>query len=367
MAVRFEALPVGRGDAFLLRDEDTAFLFDGGQYVHQVADFLQNKGLLRLKVIICSHNDSDHANGLIGLLESSVEVEEVWLPVSWIEFLQTAIVQRDTWPVCLFQEVQDARGNAGSLEDIYNSSGENNEAFYQSDEAGDIQLERLMDAWLGYEDYNELLPPLRWSAFWFPGNMRDKLFWDALFAGERIRKLTCLAYHRGCLIRFFQYANPGRTHLFNRYGFVPINAIEVGRMRRPRTLLRVLALTQANRESLVFRRELDHGRCVLFTADSDLAFLKGRPINVAKSSIITAPHHGSSDNAKAYSLIVGNDLTWVRSDMKTMRRPCSEFRQQPVRFCTICPQAAGSRQNVELRFARGLWKPASTTRACQCH
>jgi hypothetical protein len=367
MTVRFEALPVGRGDAFLLRRDDTAFLFDGGQYVHQVSGFLQSKGLLRLKVIICSHNDSDHANGLIGLLKSSVEVDEVWLPVSWVEFLQAALVQGDPWPVCLLREVQDAQGNAGSLEDIYNSSGENDEAFYQSDEAVDVQLERLMDAWLGYEDYNELLPPIRWSPFWFPAIMGDKLFWDALFAGERIRKLMRLAYHRGCLIRFFQYSSPKGMPPFNRYGFVPINAIEVGRMRKARTLLRILALTQANRESLVFRCELDGDTCVLFTADSDLGFLKGTPISVAKSSIITAPHHGSSDNASAYSLIIGNDLKWVRSDMKTMRRPCSEFRQQPVRFCTICPQATGSRQNVELRFARGRWKPAPTTSACQCH
>jgi hypothetical protein len=365
MSVWFEALPVGRGDAFLIRDGDEVFLIDGGQYVNQVTGFLQADGLSRIKVIICTHNDSDHANGLIGLLESSVRVSEVWLPVSYVEFLQTAVAPKEPWPLRLFREVQDLQSDIVSLEDIYKRGEETDRYVYEGDESNDIQLESLMDSWADYED-SELLRPIPSGPYW-PVIIHAGVFLEALLAGERVRRLLCLAYERGCVIRFFKYAAQKQISQSPLHGFVPVNAAQVARMRKARSILRLLALTQTNRESLVFRREWNDRASILFTADSDLKFLKATPIRLPKTSIVTAPHHGSADNAMAYSLVLGENLQWVRSDMKTIRRPCPEFRQQSIRFCTICPHGNGSRQRVKLRLARGLWKPTSSTRACECH
>ncbi len=37
-----------------------------------------------VNVILCTHNDADHANGLLGFLEAGIRCEEVWLPGRWL-------------------------------------------------------------------------------------------------------------------------------------------------------------------------------------------------------------------------------------------------------------------------------------------
>src|SRR5687767_11302162 len=131
MTIRFEALPVGRGDSFLLRNGNTAVLFDGGQSLGQVARFLEFKELTQINAVICSHNDSDHANGLFGVLESRVEVEEVWLPVYWIEFVHAVLEQDESWPLRLLNEVKGSEHGVTNLEDIYNKMDRGYEGVYQ--------------------------------------------------------------------------------------------------------------------------------------------------------------------------------------------------------------------------------------------
>ncbi len=38
--------------------------------------------------IICTHNDADHTNGIIGFLQSGLRCKEVWLPGSWTDRLR---------------------------------------------------------------------------------------------------------------------------------------------------------------------------------------------------------------------------------------------------------------------------------------
>ncbi len=41
-----------------------------------------------LDLAICSHNDTDHANGFIALLQSKIRIKEIWLPSFWLSILQ---------------------------------------------------------------------------------------------------------------------------------------------------------------------------------------------------------------------------------------------------------------------------------------
>ncbi|MBS7616204.1 hypothetical protein KEJ45_03275 [Candidatus Bathyarchaeota archaeon] len=35
--------------------------------------------------MVCTHNDSDHASGVLGFLKGGLIAKEVWLPASWMD------------------------------------------------------------------------------------------------------------------------------------------------------------------------------------------------------------------------------------------------------------------------------------------
>ena len=89
MGSKFTALPVGQGDAFLLERGERAILVDGGRARHAFTSTIAaHSKTQRLSIVVCTHADADHAEGLIGLLEgNTIQVEEVWLPGRWTERL----------------------------------------------------------------------------------------------------------------------------------------------------------------------------------------------------------------------------------------------------------------------------------------
>ena len=80
MNTRFTALEIGSGDAFLLEDAGKTILFDSGGSKSKIVSLLKKRGIEKLDLAICSHNDKDHANGFLGLLNSSIKIKEIWLP-----------------------------------------------------------------------------------------------------------------------------------------------------------------------------------------------------------------------------------------------------------------------------------------------
>jgi len=91
----FIALPVGGGDAFLLRRGSDVVLIDGGNpnsssdngrsFPEMVEDNVVGN---ELDVVICTHNDSDHSGGILSLLndpEARINIGELWLPLHWTE------------------------------------------------------------------------------------------------------------------------------------------------------------------------------------------------------------------------------------------------------------------------------------------
>lgn len=221
-------------------------------------------------------------------------------------------------------------------------------------------------------------PPVYWWQWhiWrvaYEDPMACALFLAVLDAAERIRRIAVAAYHRGLAVRWFEYttASPqGGTHWL-----YPLNGREVAYVPPAPTgqLFRLLALTTANRESLVFWADIDGCHGVLFTADSDLGDVNLSRLNLS-GAIITAPHHGSEANACAYSKVRAHlggsqpDIMWVRSDGRFRERPGPAYLSAPGRrFCTLCrTHSLQPKQAVRLWMKGHGWARARGTRLCSC-
>ena len=210
------------------------------------------------------------------------------------------------------------------------------------------------------------------SLFIFHDKKRINLFGEAIEAAARILNITMLAYHRGCRIRFFEFGSKpvsgGRTGLLE-----PVNSREIAITNSIRIgAFEYLALTIANKQSLVFYALENHGHpAVLFSADSDLDFPLPSSIPL-KSPIITAPHHGSENNSNAYNA-VSNWLCntnikpiWIRSDGKSRLRPGGSFKKQSMRACTLCNCGTTPKQTVQLNSQMNQWQFTNGMRMCSC-
>jgi len=400
---RFIALPVGSGDAFYLDRGDWSVLVDGGlDETALVTAFQQATRATSVDVLICTHNDADHANGVLGFLDSGMECKEVWLPGKWLGLLPKVL--RPTPEVLgdLFNEVLDEKfveladvptPQMDPLEQLAEALGKS-----KTDKDGISACSRMEDdaplreadgwpkslqdqldvagdrdgwAWLGpeYGCHPRYLHPYHQMN---PAQVR--LLWAAIDAARRIQQIATSAFHHGFPVRWFEYDVAARLNgpVGGCAELEPLNAKEITRIPPVGELLWELALSVANRESLVFwSPPTDEFPGVLFNADSDLARVS-LPSNLT-NAISTAPHHGSEANAKAYVAIAGKEnadsITWVRSDGKYRRNPGARYLSQNHRLCTICRLANGAWSTATQTVVRlvaqgGVW--AAQTPVCTC-
>lgn len=94
MHTSFVALPVGQGDAFILvRDGKRV---DGGKSARTLIRLLALERTEHIDVVVCTHNDQDHAEGIAGLFENAAcSVGEVWLPGRWSERIVDLFASND--------------------------------------------------------------------------------------------------------------------------------------------------------------------------------------------------------------------------------------------------------------------------------
>jgi hypothetical protein len=384
----FIAIGVGQGDAFFLKKRDMAVLIDGGRsalgFPTQFQRVTKRDGV---DILVCTHNDADHALGVLGFLRSGLTCKEVWLPGSWTDRLEDLLLypERFTEELILnIAEMKVSPERPTSLEilgDQYAGEAMHEKRDNQADASTDtlseaLEMTREIQV---HGDIFSLYPPRRWRPedwpypwyrLWRGDHGRFSLFIEAISTATLIREISLAAYHTGALIRWFEYDstsnNGGIPHVL-----VPLNAREILRIRVRRwSALKWLALTTSNKQSLVFVSPAnDREPAALFTADSDLSF--SQPIPWSDGMVITSPHHGSEANAHAYdrfTMETGNnlDVVWTRSDGRFFKtRPGSSYLTvYGARFCTLCRASNCTKQDVRLTAASGRWKPVFTRKCC---
>jgi hypothetical protein len=379
MQSRFIALPVGQGDGFFYQTNSSSVLIDGGRSIRAITAQLQAAtSCSSLDVLVCTHNDADHANGVLGVLESGIQCREVWLPARWTERLEDLLEKPNDFSHELYKnwrESRDKHSEAGSLDELgdklsledrrdRSETREQNTA--QSSDPFFGSLEKATGYGCAFsleEDVLEFGPYP-----WIPSGSRGaKLLFDALEAASRIRAIALAAFHAGATIKWFEFGDTNGSPTNSVLS--PLNCREILRTRRvPRNALEFLALSKANRESLVFAvHSTDDLPGVVFSADSDFGFSLNLPVG---DYLVTAPHHGSESNANAYTQLgsVLKRSVIVRSDGCSRSRPGSSFLSMPTnrRFCTLCRGSGTPKQTLEFYGTSSGWTPAANVRACRC-
>ena len=322
MSLSFSALEVGQGDAFLLEKDGWKCLFDSGGSKSGLESLLKNKRINHLNLAVCSHNDFDHTNGFLGILDtnSKITVDEIWLPGLFGSIIQYVVdngIPREIF------EPEDYRIDDIDIESLYDRELRT----IYCDEFEDNML-----MYIGFMDYAhrdmryEICPYFRFS-------LKEL---SLLIKLKNIEKIAKLAYQRGCIIRWFEPVN-GCVANYIDYGVTALNSKEthqIKKLKGVKEFIHALTLTAENKYSLVFEYAEEGTPIVRFSADSDCTCQSVTPY--PNNIIITAPHHGSEANQNVYSQIRGQDIIWVRSDRKSRKRPCADFKSQANRYCLAC-------------------------------
>ena len=292
---RFIAIPVAQGDAFYLERDGFSVLIDGGRSRSALPSMFQVVTKIDgVNVILCSHNDADHANGLLGFLEAGLRCEEVWLPGRWLGALPDVLKPFVEVFIELVGNIVETDGSPNV--ETPDSSLSSIEAYAERmriplSDAPAIEKGPFVEENGWPESYLQMLEqaapwegPLHWLGFRDPedwlfclhrhyrqiGWADVQLLWSAIEAAGRIRAIAIEAFHRGIPVRWFEFDTAAPSG--GVMALQPINARQVARVRpRIGPLLDWLALTVSNKESLVFwSPSTEHHPGVLFTADSDL-------------------------------------------------------------------------------------------------
>ena len=378
MTTKFIALPVSRGDSFYLQKDKKRILVDGGDKGNKILNFMEDIcNTDYLDILICTHNDSDHAGGIITLLDGWYgNIKEVWLPGSWTYKLKKLFdgsffkdlledIKKFDFKEFDFEKIEDyiekinIEGNTGHYNCGFNIGGDN----IIRDELSELIENEYYDS----HEYYDLKYSMELLII---DKEKIKFFIKYIECGDRIKKIIELAYRNGCEIRFFEYSDKidlcGNVNLSD--SFLPMNSKELCRFKNKEHLscLDFCFLTESNRKSLTFiSYEMKSVPGVIFTADSDLKFLKSLP-EFKNSPIITTPHHGSKNNNLIYGKINShmNNISpiWVRSDCYSKYRPSSCFINQKIKYCTLCNNN-GEKSKIEFILKGKKW----TTQKAKCH
>lgn len=380
-------------------------MVDGGRSVEGFSDLFRNTtGRGEADILVCTHNDADHANGIVGFLRAGLGCREIWLPGRWLATLPHVLKPGEELVATLWEQARETADSSEAhallerhLEDpphrvieMYgdhlaarqepelDSNMEQRSVESDSTERAEGWPHELIDDLerAAEEDTTDRIFSRPWP-FWIwslphlpydPG-IASKLFIGALAAAERIRQIAIAAFNRGLAVRWFEYDlnNPpgGNSWLMalNAKHLLYVPPAPAWRA------LAYLSLSASNIQSLVFWCLPKTSRPgVLFTGDSDLRNIR---LPILDGSIVTAPHHGSEANAPAYSAVerqVSTKLvSWVRSDGNFRSRPGSAYLNSNGRhLCTLCRKGDHPKQPVTLFVRSGTWNRRAGTQICDC-
>jgi hypothetical protein len=352
--MKFIALPVKVGDAFLLEVNNQVVLIDSGEYSNECRDLLIKQDIAKLNIFICTHYDTDHINGLLPIIKSKIQVQEIWLPNIIGKINETV---NDTSNSDIKQFLRNFIFNNNELiEEQYKSfcalcSASKNPEEFQSFKCKSLK----------YLNINNFI--------------LNKLFMISYeLTQTQLKKISDIVNEckkRSIKIRWLKYIdNHIENEIVSPCNIYGLNCIETNNTAPFKTVEELLFyLTTINAESLVFKFCHDNYPNVLFCADSNFKFLEpGGNIILKDNSISTVAHHGANDNCKTFGLIGGANIIYVRSDSKNKFRPSKEYISLTnIKYCTICNQGINSKSTklVNLLFKNGKWTSSSTKCTCQ--
>lgn len=377
---KFISISVGQGDAFYLEREGKKILIDGGKSRRGFAgQFERTVSAQSVDVLVCTHADADHINGLLGFFEAGLTAREVWLPGSWTSRLSELLSAPEEFFLETLSQIESLgdieASNLEELEnDYYKSEAERN--IVVNSEQLQTAFEDISDAIekaSGFTSFHKILRPIDWLRYWhFPLNINNySLFMDAVDTAEKIRELAILSYHSGAKIRWFEFDEKRNPSGGEKYLY-PVNSREIFQVSKHRDALVYLAISKANRESLVFYSPASNDSCdVLFSADSDFSFCHKLP-NIGGNCIITTPHHGSEHNKNAYNELINQNLLtrqsiFVRSDGRFRSRPGKSYKSLGAKkACTLCQHPDTERQDIIFVSSQSGWRRRKGIAWCHC-
>jgi len=342
---KFTSLLIGSGDSFLIETGDKSYMIDSGGNQKTILSLIPK----RINIAICTHNDSDHCKGFIGILNSNNHtIDEIWLPGLWapiIDFMKKWNFDAG-FPQENFNNIDLKNIN---LEDI-----DINELLTDTEE----NIDDLTDE-LGFlsdiEDFHF------WRYFRYNINISNKIY----FTISRILQIAKLAYNKGVAIKWFFPDCNGGSVINN---FKPINCKHLLVMKGMKnqnliSFFQLAFITSENKHSLVFEYLIDRIPRILFTADSLISIT----IPYSHQIIVTAPHHGSHSNSQVYNNVKGEDLIWVRSDRPSFTRPCDNFLNLNTKYCLSCTKKHPvQRGKIIFKFNNGKWNNCKG-QLCKCN
>jgi hypothetical protein len=398
------ALPVS-GESFLLRRDDKHVLVDGGYNSRELARALRTHvaSLTCLDVVVCTHADRDHSGGLVSLLEhADFSVKELWLPGAWIDVLPELILEPAAVMDGLLNELDHQQGDF-TAEDIADLDGEGIERIFEARAAEEKKRarrfeERRVDRNVGEGETDIDGPPvsdfpqslmgdapldlesareferarraIRYRAARKKADVRVAHYWLGLVkTAQIIREIAAKAVLRGVKVRWFDFGEFALTRIASggEKGFLePLNSVELRAVPRRATLSYLAKLSAVNEECLAFFAPPDVTRLgVVFCGDSPLgdgtgygtSFLDKR-IAPDFPVVVTAPHHGSQNNAVAYDHLTSwTDIAlWVRTG-GSAKQPGKWFMDlsSGERACTHCPRSGLTKQKATVGLGGPFW------------
>lgn len=327
---KLTSLLIGSGDSFLIENGDDFYLIDSGGSQKNILNLIPPK----INIAICTHNDSDHSKGFIGILNSERHtIDEIWLPGIWatvIDFIKKWNYNTEF----LSDTIDNINLTDININEILTTSDENIDDL--TDELGFLS---------DISEYSNMYFLL------FHSILNIKIYFNIY----RILEIAKLAYEKGVAIKWFFPDNNGGKILNN---FRPVNCKHLLKTKKIKNndlsyFLKLAYITSENEHSLVFEYHINNLPRILFTADSLISI----PQPYKNQIIVTAPHHGSNTNSKVYSNIKGKDIIWVRSDSPSYRRPCQDFLNLKKKYCLSCTKKHSiNREEIIFVYDKGKWK-----------
>ena len=225
---------MAQGDAFYLKRGDWSVLVDGRRNRPGFQSLFQNAtSEKRANILVCTHNDADHANGILGFLEAGLHCDEVWLPGRWLEALPKILrpfvevldelvgnIDKAEWPLKEMQPgISPIEVYADHLQDPIgdNHLGNNELAIGENGwPESYIQMLEQTEDW-GFSPTFCSLPHYDDKGYLrhlYLGQNKLQLLCSAIDAASRIRTIAIQSFHLSIPVRWFEFDphNPRGGH-----------------------------------------------------------------------------------------------------------------------------------------------------------